>query len=57
MQARGLLMTNMGSTGPGTGTLEVCISCLNVFVIVSNLTDSSTPSYGWRDHWKKWRMY
>ena len=27
-------MTNMGSTGPGTGTLEVCICCVNVLNVV-----------------------
>ena len=28
-------MTNMGSAGPGSSTLEVCISYLNVFIIMS----------------------
>ena len=48
-------MTNLGS---GTGTLEVCMSCLNVFAIdIYNVTGSSASSYGWCHHWKKWRMH
>ena len=47
----------MAGLGSGTGTLEVCVSCFRHTCYYIDITDSSSPSHGWCDHWEKWRMH